>query len=160
MLRLTSLLLFLLAPALARASAPFPSAVQSHLSLSYAPACSLCHLNGVTGLGTVTTPFGVALRAHGAAAGDVTKLDAALDAMRLDGTDSDCDGVPDIQELINGTDPNVPDVRDGGVLAHDGGTCGTQSAALPGLTYGCGGSVAPGLVGGLAALVLARRRRR
>lgn len=141
-----ALLLALLLAAPAFASASFPTAVKTHLSLGTEPpqSCSLCHLNGVTGIGTVNTLFGVSLRAHGAVALDEAKLGAALDAMRTDNTDSDGDGVPDVQELINGTDPNVP----------EGGT------KAPSPRYGCGANAVPGLLAGGALVLLTLRRRR
>lgn len=141
-------LAFAAAAAPALASSSFPTAVKTHLALASEPpqSCSLCHLNGVTGIGTVNTPFGVSLRAHGAVALDEAKLGAALDAMKADNTDSDGDGVPDVQELINGTDPNV--------------AAGGQKVPSP--RYGCGASAVPGLmaVGALVLLSLRRRRGR
>ena len=143
-----TVVLGLLAAAPALASASFPATVQSHLALAQQPACALCHLNGITGLGTVTTPFGRTLRAHGCLAANDATLISALDAMQADASDSDGDGVPDIQELLAGTDPNVASGGDGGV------------EPLPPIRYGCGASVAPGLLGALGALALLRVRRR
>jgi hypothetical protein len=131
------------------ASSSFPTAVQTHLALTAPPPCALCHFNGITGNGTVTTPFGRSLRTQGAVGGNEPALVAALDALRTAGTDSDGDGVPDIQELIAGTDPNVAGGADGGT-----------GVVVPPLRYGCGAEVTPGLLAGLGALVLAGRRRR
>jgi hypothetical protein len=140
----------------ALASANYPSAVQAHLALSSQPSCALCHLNGTTGIGTVNTPFGVSMRARGLVFQNVASLNTALDALAAEGTDSDGDGVGDIQELKNGTDPNVA-----------GGSGG--STLTP--KYGCGGGdltqpMNPASVGGavsffalaLAAVVNRRRR--
>jgi MYXO-CTERM domain-containing protein len=142
-------LFLLLAAAPAGASPNYPAEIQKQLGLSYTPSCAICHQNGVTGTGTVTTLFGQAMRAHGLVAGNIASLDTALAALEAEGTDSDGDGVPDIQELKNGTNPN-----------------GTGSATPP--TYGCFSVTGqgPGTWSGVAwllALAAAfglRRRRR
>ena len=86
----------------------FPPAVEADVGMTQQPACALCHLGGVGQAGTVTTPFGQALRARGAVAYDENALKTALAALAAEMKDSDGDGVPDITELKNGTDPNVP----------------------------------------------------
>ncbi len=77
----------------------------------------------------------------------------ALAQLEADGTDSDQDGIPDVQELAEGSNPNVKG---------DSTLCGPR--------YGCGARVAPTdrvdlsallaalLAGG--ALIFSRRRRR
>lgn len=97
----------MLAGGLANGSSIYPPEVRSHLGLGYTPDCSLCHANGQTGFGTVTTPFGTSMRARGLVAQNIGSLDTALDALAAEKTDSDHDGVPDIDELEAGTDPNV-----------------------------------------------------
>lgn len=137
----------------ASATPNFPPEMNGHLTLGYEPPCSVCHLNGVTGLGTVTTPFGVSMRARGCVANDTGSLDTALDALAAEGTDSDSDGVGDIQELKDGTDPNV---------------AGGAGASTLKPVYGCGGGdltapIRPSVVGGLIGLLaigLVTRRRR
>jgi hypothetical protein len=114
------LLVTLLAAGLARASSIYPGEIKSYLGLSYTPDCSLCHANGQTGYGTVTTPFGTSMRARGLTAQNVASLHTALDALAAEKTDSDGDGVPDIDELKAGTNPNS---AGGGVV--------------PPPTYGC-----------------------
>lgn len=134
----------------AKASPTFPDEIQQHLGLSYSPACSLCHAGGVTGFGTVTTPFGKAMRARGLTAGSITSLDAALDQMAADRVDSNGDGVTDIEELKAGTDPNA-----------------NAPGAAPPPEFGCsaaGGHAQPGWRTGwmtlaAAAIALLRRRR-
>jgi len=139
----TAALLFFGASA-AHASSTFPAAIQAHVPLTYAPQCSICHMNGVTGYGTVTTAFGVAMKARGLVAGDVTSLNTALDKMVTDKVDSNGDGTTDIDALKAGQDPN--------------GTATVQAG------YGCNasgsgeGSLAALAVAGV--LVLLGRRRR
>jgi MYXO-CTERM domain-containing protein len=135
-------------PAVARAKPEFPPDIARHLSATEAPACSVCHLEGKTGGITVVTPFAFALRAHGFTDSTST-LNAALDQMDTDGTDSDGDGVSDVAELRAGTDPNSPvpgattaDPRYGCEIVSSGGHAGWA-----------------GLVAIFAAVVLRRRRR-
>jgi MYXO-CTERM domain-containing protein len=145
----------LFASDLAQASPSFPEALKSDLGLSCAVTCSLCHSGGQTGAGTVNTPFGASMRAHGLASGDTASLQAALDAMGMDLTDSDGDGTPDVEELVACGNPN--------------GTSGGASSAAPPPAYGCGASVAPpgpsssgawlAALGGLGAVWVARRSR-
>lgn len=149
-------LVALVAAETAQASSSYPGVVQADLSLSYAPPCSLCHEGGRTGAGTVTTPFGAALRARGAKGSDDAGLRAALAKLVADGADSDGDGVKDADELKKGTDPN-----------------GSGGAPLdaPEIGYGCGGATVAGhgpsrapnaglfAVGLVTGVVLLRRRR-
>lgn len=97
----------LLAGGMAHGSSIYPPEVRSHLSLSYTPACTLCHETESGGFGTVTTPFGKSMMARGLVAQNLASLDTALDALSAEHTDSDHDGVPDIDELKAQTDPNV-----------------------------------------------------
>jgi len=90
----------------ARASSTYPAEVRAHLGLSSTPDCSLCHANGQTGFGTVTTPFGTSMRARGLVAQNIQSLDTALDALAAENTDSDGDGIGDIDELKAATNPN------------------------------------------------------
>ena len=109
----------------ARATPDFPDVVAQTLGLSNSPPCALCHDGGRTGLGTVQTPFGKSVRAHGAAAADEDSLRSALHDMDADGTSSLHDGVPDTTKLRKGIDPN-------------GGDSSAFSAEPP--AYGCGGA--------------------
>ena len=117
------------------ASPTFPVTVQNHLSLPEAPECTLCHATEAGGLGTVTRPFGVTLRARGAQAGDTASVVTALNAMAAEGTDSDGDGTGDIDELLAGTNPN--------------------GGEGPEPEYGCFGRIGGGRPSGLSALLAA-----
>jgi hypothetical protein len=137
----------------AAATPNFPATLQSYLQLPYIPPCALCHENGVTGIGTVHTPFGESMVAAGLKANDVTSLGDALTMLSDDKTDSDGDGVSDVDELEQNMDPNTV-----------GG--GSLSDGTP--LYGCGAEIAGGgsrdgafAAAGVALALgaLARRRR-
>lgn len=149
----TSLFLFLVA-APAWASAQFPPTIKAKYSLAAEPPCAICHTNGITGIGTVNTLFGTALRMHGLVAGSDASLNAALDALAAQNVDSDGDGVTDVAELMAGTDPNTaPASTDGGT---GGGGGGGTVIGPP--KFGCGASVVPELLFLTALVPLLRRR--
>jgi len=153
----TSLLLCLVA-APAWATDTFPATIQNKYSLPAFPGelCSLCHTNGITGVGTVNTPFGRALRMRGLLPNDAASLNAALDALATEAIDSDGDGITDVAELMADTSPNVP--NNTGTGGGSGGGGGTLVVPPP--RFGCGGSVVPELLLLGASLPLLRRRRR
>lgn len=91
----------------ARATPNFPPAIKRELQLAAEPQCSLCHAGGVTGRGTVTTPFGTTMRSRGLVPYDEASLALALKALTAEKKDSDADGTPDIDELKANGDPNV-----------------------------------------------------
>ena len=105
MLRTSLVLILVAAPVWA--SAQFPGTIKTKYSLAAEPPCAICHTNGITGIGTVNTPFGTAMRMHGLVAGSDASLNTALDAMAAANVDSDGDGVTDVDELKAGHDPNV-----------------------------------------------------
>jgi MYXO-CTERM domain-containing protein len=141
----------LAAPAAAGATEGFPRVVESELGMTFGPPpCSVCHLADVLARDSVDTPFGQALRTRGLVPYDNQTLRRALDAMRSERVDSDGDGTSDTDELLDGTDPNLPEGLD----------------PMPNVSYGCaaaGGHAGPGDAATLAAFALvaaARRRRR
>jgi len=126
-----------------RAMPTFPGEIQSHLQLSYTPQCTLCH-GSVTGGGPVVQPFGEAMLAAGLTVSGGSTLTNALDTLKRNKTDSNGNGISDIDELVAGNNPN-PD--------------------KPPIKYGCGAKIAPGSPVGwhvpilaLVAMVLFRRR--
>jgi MYXO-CTERM domain-containing protein len=101
--------LLLVAPifwtARADARAPLSHEVAVQLSLSYVPACTLCHSAGAQG-GPADTPFATAMRERGLSA-SADSVAPALASVRRDGVDSDGDGTGDIDEIIAASDPNA-----------------------------------------------------
>lgn len=89
----------------ARAEGTFPGVIASELQLSYEPPCSVCHVTSKTGAPTVATLFAYALRERGLGS-DRESLRLALTRLADDQADSDGDGVADVVELANATDPN------------------------------------------------------
>jgi MYXO-CTERM domain-containing protein len=129
----------------AAANPKYPAIVYNELGLDVAPACTLCHRDNLGGLGTVEKPFGLELMDRGlTATNGADELPGLLDDMETDEVDSDGDGVGDIAELKDGTDPNV------------------AGSTLSPPKYGClsttSGTVPAALLA-LLALGLVRRRR-
>lgn len=140
----------------ALASPVYPGTVQNHLNLTQSPQCTLCHATNAGGAGTVAKPFGQALQALGLSGGsDVMKLQETLDTLATNGTDSDGDGVGDIDELKAGKNPNVADAApaDGGTgEVPDAGDPPLPPRVIPEPSYGCT-TVGGGLVGLLVAML-------
>ncbi|HXU62695.1 MAG TPA: thrombospondin type 3 repeat-containing protein [Polyangia bacterium] len=85
----------------------FPGIMAGELNAPHDPPCSICHLGGKTSGATVATLFAWSMRARGLSGSPAT-VSPAIDEVQADGVDSDGDGVPDAQELIDGTNPNTP----------------------------------------------------
>ncbi len=129
----------------AAANPIFPGEIYNHLGLDVAPQCTICHRDNLGGLKTVEKPFGLELMSRGLT-GDSSlgELDTLLDEVEADEVDSDGDGVGDIQELKDGTDPNV------------------AGSTLEPPEYGCLNTAprtVPATLLGLFGLALVRRRR-
>jgi hypothetical protein len=150
---LASISIALLTPAVASATATFPDAVQTHLGLTYAPPCTICHTTQSGGTGTVTKAFGKAMRQNGLQSGNTTSVQSALDALDAANTDSDCDGVNDVAQLKEGREPNTGEYIDGSGKTNPpasscAGTGGNGASSDP--AYGCGAQLAEGPVTGSA----------
>jgi hypothetical protein len=157
MLMLVAVLLVSLHAFTAFASPVYPITIQMQLGLARAPDCTLCHRDDNGGIGTVIRPFGrTMIERFGLTGGsNIAALKSAIEGDDAEHVDSDGDGVPDIDELRAGTDPNV-------------GVSGIESSDVPLPETGCsvaiGAFTRPGkvwLLGFLfAAVTLAWRERR
>jgi len=96
-----------LAAAPSRAQPNFPAIVQEYIGAVRKPPCRVCHANGQTGFGTVTTTFGVYMLRQGARAYDIDGLYKALESLVEFGNKSDKDRKEtDLEVLKRGGDPN------------------------------------------------------
>lgn len=73
----------------------------------FSPGCSGCHSSPTGGEGTVTRPFGLTMMSLGLMGNNNYEL--LIETLRrLGPEDSDGDGAPDAEEVLNGGDPNDP----------------------------------------------------
>jgi MYXO-CTERM domain-containing protein len=118
----------------ASASPDFPFVVTEHLALAYEPPCTICHQTDAGGSGTAVKPFALAMKERGISAANSDAVAPALDKMAADEVDSDCNEVPDVDQLKAGQDPNTNLFIDGsGKSAKESEGCDTSQIA-----YGCG----------------------
>ena len=95
-----------LSAASAAASPSYPGLLQTDLGLEQPPPCTVCHASDSGGTGTATKPFGEAMQGFGLRGATPGSLEPAIKASENAHWDSDGDGVTDIDELQDGTDPN------------------------------------------------------
>jgi hypothetical protein len=119
------------------ASKTYPGRMQSELGLAEEPACTVCHATDDGGKNTVTKPFGRSLMELGLKAVQPAALGPLLEKSRELGIDSDGDGVGDLEELEEGTDPNVPEVTSGSEDGGGGPRMICTAEPPPELTTGC-----------------------
>lgn len=115
----------LLSTSTALALPTFPGVVQQELGLQAAPPCTTCHMNPAGG-GPADTEFAVYLKSRGLDISRPDSLRTALQAAEAERSDSNQNGVADVDELRMGNDPSVAD-----------------SEGIPPAEYGCAASSAP-----------------
>jgi len=111
-------LTLLIAAGAARASENYPDVIRATVPTNQALPCTLCHALADGGDGAVATEFGRHMLEFGMKGADPTSLQRALRRNAARGWDSDGDGVPDIEELVYGTDPSSPALSSGPSLLH------------------------------------------
>jgi uncharacterized protein (TIGR03382 family) len=148
----------------AHATAEFPGIIQQHFGITCTdggiatPDCIICHDNDNGGLGTVTRPFGVWMKANGLSAFNDSKLGTLLDQAKQEGIDTNCDGIPDIDQLESCDWP---------ALETSGDACGADAGTPVTIFYGCEASPDPlpvsaalGVSGVMIAALVVRRRKK
>jgi hypothetical protein len=140
----------------ARASENYPETLEQALDTPCPPDCTTCHTRASGGNLTANTPVGISMRRAGLKGGNASLLLDAIAALESERTDSDVDGVPDVEEMHAGTDPNAamgklkcwqPELDE---------SCAVATRSL-GERRGSSAALAVWLA--VAALVLARRTR-
>lgn len=123
----------------ALASPNFPSEIVKDVGSTCPPAdCTLCHASSAGG-GKPTTPFGIALVGFGLVPNDTTSLQNALTKMEAAKTDSNNNGIADIDELKACRDPSSGASTVGYGCSSTGNASGVLwvgIAALAGLVFG------------------------
>jgi hypothetical protein len=96
----------------AAASKEYPDVLKKALNVSTLPVagdgCQMCHKDDNGGEHTINKRFGTTLESFGLKSQDPNSLIGALRLDQAQGSDSDGDGVPDVQEIQAGTNPSVP----------------------------------------------------
>ena len=96
----------LASPRWARATSGYQGIVQDDWQTAKSPDCTICHQTNLGGEGTASKFFARSLKREGLVERNVGSLHMALAALKGQNTDSDGDGVSDIDELQMGSDPN------------------------------------------------------
>ena len=91
----------------ARASESYPKTLERALGSPCPPDCTTCHTRRSGGELTANTPVGISMRRAGLECCDTSLLLDVVGRLETDGTDSDMDGVGDVEEMRAGTDPNA-----------------------------------------------------
>lgn len=167
----------LLVSPLARATAEFPQQMVTDLGITCAnpiwdnSGCTICHADNNGGLGTATKPFGRYMKTQGLTPFNDTKLSSILGQLQAESphaTDTNCDGVPDVDELTNCQWQNL-------TVDQCGADAGTDGGVVPlSVYYGCStganvgehdapalpGSAAIAIAGLLGAIVLRAKTRK
>lgn len=142
----------LLYTATASAAPSYSRHLQTSLDMPCAPSCLLCHTEAKGGAATANTKLGISLRKAGLECCSLRELDEIVADLEQQEKDSDGDGVPDIAELREGSDPNVK--RSDALIA----------CAPPAIAHGCSAASGPAANGAGACVLLlalaAWRRRR
>jgi hypothetical protein len=141
----------LLSSSTSGASALYPTALDELLELDAVPKCVLCHATEAGGAGTAVKPFAQTLKTLGIEGGsNEASLKSAINKNIFD---TDRDGVADVQELKEGSDPNVKDREvepppgtGGSNGSGSGGTAGDPGSPSGG-TSGEGTAPEPGEAG-------------
>ncbi|MBM4390192.1 MAG: hypothetical protein FJ090_03645 [Deltaproteobacteria bacterium] len=120
---------------LAWASPSFPAVVAEELAMPCTPSCILCHETAAGGTGTASQDFAGACMSAGMMVADDASMAESLATLEAEGTDTDGDGTPDIEELRGGQNPNPG---------------GEDFCAVPQPQYGCfqGSAIVLGVVAG------------
>jgi hypothetical protein len=94
----------------AHADPGLPQFIEQHLQMPCLPQCTICHKDNQGGFGTLRPgKFGANMEMYfGLNPTDHGTWASALDQSEKAGFDTDKDGMPDIQELRKGDDPNDP----------------------------------------------------
>jgi hypothetical protein len=91
----------------ARATQEFPGLIQSTLSLSATPPCTICHRDDNGGLGTVVKPFGIYMQSVGLQPYNDGSLATALQALQGEASAGVQPQAQYLAALKAGTDPNA-----------------------------------------------------
>lgn len=129
LLPITVSLAALLWNAAGSASPSYPGVIQNELGMACPPACTLCHTTARGGNLTANAPFGVATRQAGLDCCKPDELSEILGSLEQQLVDSDEDGVADVAELRENSDPNSDAVPIACVPSGDPGGCSLRAGA-------------------------------